>query len=89
LPTTLTAADAFAELATLTTLSPDELRDFLSLPPAGQRVCLDAYRHMSWATSPDKLDTIIKVLGIMATIVGDLTGIGGAIGLFQTIRAAL
>lgn len=85
----MTPEDAFAELATITTMNASEWADFLTLPAAGQRIALDAYRAASWKASPDKLDAILKVLGVMSTIVGDLTGIGSAIGLFQTLKAAL
>ena len=88
MPTEVDDVDLFVELAELTSMSPEDWRDFCSLPPAAQEVAAQAYREASWAKSADALPKVLGILGVIGAVAGAVTGVAGATGAAVALRGA-
>jgi len=80
-----TPEEALAEFTRLTSGDLGDARDFLSMTPEQQAQTLDNYRHAGWRNSSNTIGEIIAVLGVIGTVAGDLTGVGGAVSLFKSL----
>lgn len=85
----MTAEDYLAELATLTSLSPQEWADFLSCLPEEQALIARGYRDQDWAQRPDTLARVLQILGVIGSIAGVVSGVAGAASAVAALKAAL
>ncbi len=81
----VTLDDLFAQLATLTSMNPDEWRDFVACTPAQQALIVQGYRDQDWVKSPDVLAKVLAVLGVIGTIAGTAAGVASAIGAIKSL----
>ena len=81
-----TRDELLTEYALLMNFDRQGAEDFLTLPPEGQKQALENKRAESWVgPTPGAGSRILLVLGELATIAGDLTGIGGAIQFARSL----
>lgn len=83
----MSVEDHYAELQTLTGLTPDKWRDILTLPEDAQAVVLQAYRDAEWVQSADKLEAVLKVLSVVGAGLGVVSGAAGAAGAVAALRS--
>ncbi len=82
---TVTCEELFAQLATLTSMKPEEWKDFCDCTHEEQMIIVDGYKDQSWVKSPDILAKVIEILALIGTIAGTATGVGGAISAIKAI----
>jgi flagellar motor component MotA len=75
-----------AELVTLTSLSPDEIQDFLTCTPEEQIAIAESYRNTDWVKSPDTFGKVLAVLGVIGTIAGVVAGVAGAATAIDALK---
>lgn len=80
---TKTADELFADLAQLTSMNPDEWKDFCSCTDAQQTLIAQAYKDASWVKAPDMLAKVLEVLAVIGTIAGVATNVAGAVGAIK------
>lgn len=83
----MTEEEALTKLSSLTGLSVQEWQDFLSLPPAGQALCVKGYRDQDWTQKPDVFAAVLAVLGVIGTIAGVVGGAAGAASAVAALRS--
>lgn len=82
---TPTREECIAKIATLTNLTTQQVVDLLKLPLPALTDAMQEYADQDWTKPGNTLDDVVAALGVLATVAGDLTGIGG---LVQLLRGA-
>lgn len=81
-----TREELLTEYALLMNFDAQGAEDFLAMPPEGQEQALANKRAEGWAGPQENAGSkMLLVLGTLATIAGDLTGIGGAIQFARSL----
>ena len=70
----------------LTSLSPDEIQDFLECSPEQQVAIAESYRNADWVKSPDTFGRVLAVLEIIGTIAGVVAGVAGAATAINALK---
>lgn len=81
------ADQLYAELSSLTGLSPAAWADICSCSEDEQATILDGYTHMSWVQAPDQLARVMAVLSVLSAVLGVISGVGGAVGVIKSLSA--
>ena len=71
----MTEDDLVVRLTELTGMSPQDIRDVLSLPPDAQAAVVKTYADQSWAQSKDTLGAIISALETAGAVAGAASAI--------------
>jgi hypothetical protein len=81
----MTFDEACVALASRTGMDRDSWSDFLNCTPSQQAALAQAYKHCRWAQSRDTLADVLSLLGVAATVAGDLSGVGSAYAVLKAL----
>ena len=81
----MTYEEAIVVLATKTCMTTEAWEDFFVCSPAQQALIAKAYADASWVVQRDTFADVLSVLSVIATIAGDVSGVGSAYSVIKAL----